>query len=151
MRGELPFEKIRSAVRGPEEKRMGEAAMKLEHDAETGENARKAARAAVHVHIDVSSEHNFWSGLSMNMSEGGVFVATHRLVPIGTVLTLDMDLPNHDEPISVLAEVRWTRAYTGQDDVPPGLGLQFVDLDDAALAIVRRFVSTTREPLFFDD
>jgi uncharacterized protein (TIGR02266 family) len=87
----------------------------------------------------------------MNMSEGGLFVATHNCVPVGTRLVLNMVLPFEDEPIVTLVEVRWTRAYSGQDDVPPGLGLQFVDADPPALAKIRKFVSTVREPLFYED
>jgi uncharacterized protein (TIGR02266 family) len=101
--------------------------------------------------VDLSSEHNFWSGLTMNMSDGGLFVATHNIVPVGTELVLNMVLPFEGEPIVLLSKVRWTRPYSAQDDVPPGLGLQFVEPDASALAKVKRFVATVREPLFFDD
>ena len=127
---------------------MGDAAFKLDSEAQ---HARSAPRASVYVDIDVYSDHVFWTGLSMNMSEGGVFVATHHEVPVGTLLALQMVLPSEDEPLETLAEVRWTRAYTGQEDVPPGLGLAFVDIDEASLEKIRRFVSTVREPLFFEE
>jgi len=128
---------------------MGEAARRL--DADPRADLRSAPRESVHVQVDVFSEHNFWSGLSMNMSEGGVFVATHHVVPHGTRVMLNLLLPFEDEPIVLVAEVRWTRGYSGQDDVPPGLGLQFIDLDEHSHARIRRFVNTTREPLYFDD
>lgn len=112
---------------------------------------RGEARASVYANVDVHSEHNFWSGLTMNMSEGGLFVATHNVVPVGAVLVLHLTLAQDKEPLIMLAEVRWTRAYSGQEDVPPGLGLQFVDADDASLAKIRQFVATIREPLFFED
>jgi uncharacterized protein (TIGR02266 family) len=128
---------------------MGEAARKLSANASA--HGRAATRAAVYVCVDLSSEHNFWSGLTMNMSDGGLFVATHNIVPVGTQLVLNMVLPFETEPIILLSEVRWTRPYSGQDDVPPGLGLRFVELDAGALAKIKRFVATVREPLFFDD
>jgi uncharacterized protein (TIGR02266 family) len=128
---------------------MGDAARKL--SAEAFAHARSGTRAAVYACVDLCSEHNFWSGLTMNMSDGGLFVATHNLVKVGTQLVLNMVLPFEPEPIVLLSQVRWTRPYSGQDDVPPGLGLQFVNPDAAALAKIKRFVATVREPLFFDD
>jgi Tfp pilus assembly protein PilZ len=116
---------------------MGEAALKVDQEFQT--DTREAPRAAVYASVDLFSEHNFWSGLTMNMSEGGLFVATHHSVPVG------------NDPIVTLVEVRWTRSYSGQEDVPPGLGLQFIDTDAAALAKIRQFVSTIREPLFYED
>jgi uncharacterized protein (TIGR02266 family) len=128
---------------------MGDAARKLAEKAAL--DTRVEPRAAVYVCVDLYSEHNFWSGLTMNMSDGGLFVATHNVVSVGTTLVLNMVLPFEREPIVLVAMVRWTRPYSGQDDVPPGLGLQFVDPDPVALAKIKNFVATVREPLFFDD
>jgi uncharacterized protein (TIGR02266 family) len=130
---------------------MGEAALSLQLDEESETETRIAPRSAVYASVDLFSEHNFWSGLTMNMSEGGLFVATHNAVAVGTTLVLHMRLPFEDEPVVTLAQVRWTRPYSGQDDVPPGLGLQFIDTDAASLAKIKKFVATVREPLFFDD
>ena len=128
---------------------MGEAALRLDEELEM--ETRAEPRAAVYASVDLFSEHNFWSGLTMNMSEGGLFVATHNVVAVGTTLVLHMLLPFESEPVIVLAQVRWTRPYSGQDDVPPGLGLQFVDVDASSLKKIKKFVATVREPLFFDD
>lgn len=113
-------------------------------------DARGTPRAGVYVTMDVCSEHNFWTGLTLNVSEGGVFVATHHFLPPGTVVVLTMLLPYERDPVVTLAEVRWTRDYSGQDDVPPGLGLRFRETASDDLAKIRRFMSTIREPLFFD-
>ena len=128
---------------------MGEAALRLDEELEM--DTRAEPRAAVYASVDLFSEHNFWSGLTMNMSEGGLFVATHNVVAVGTTLVLHMLLPFEPEPVVVLAQVRWTRAYSGQEDVPPGLGLQFIDADASSLGKIKKFVATIREPLFFDD
>lgn len=128
---------------------MGEAALK--QDQELRSNERSKPRAAVYASVNLASEHQFWSGLTMNMSEGGLFVATHHVVPVGATLELNMKLPWEREPIVTLVEVRWVREYSGQDDVPPGLGLKFINTDEKSLAKIRRFVATIREPLFFDE
>lgn len=112
---------------------------------------RESRREDIYAAVDLFSEHNFWSGLTMNMSDGGVFVATHTTVPTGTRLLLHLLLPFEKGALVVEAEVRWTRAYTGQRDVPPGLGLKFVDPDPVTLKKIKKFVATVREPLFYED
>jgi uncharacterized protein (TIGR02266 family) len=127
---------------------MGEAARSLHEDFQIDERA--ALRAVIHANVDLYSEHNFWTGLTMNMSEGGVFVATYHALPVGAMLLLQLRLPFEEHAMVMLVQVRWTRGYSAQDDVPPGLGLQFIDADACSLAKIRSFVATMREPLFFD-
>lgn len=113
--------------------------------------ARSNERTAVNVCVNVFSDHNFWSGLAMNMSEGGIFIATYDSIAIGTQLELHIILPFEEEPIITNAEVRWRREFSGPNDAPPGLGLKFSDLDALALGKVRRFVAAIREPLLFEE
>lgn len=127
---------------------MGEAAVRIDDEERLDE--RTVPRSVMHVAIDVYSEHNFWSGLTMNISEGGVFVATTKMMKPGTMLIVDMALPGEDEPLIALVEVRWSRAWNGDPDVPPGLGLKFVSLCEESLAKIRRFAERVRQPLFFD-
>lgn len=131
---------------------MGDAARYFRDEDQDEErlDGRIVPRTNVYVNIDIYSDHNFWTGMTTNLSEGGVFVATHEIVPTGTLLVVHMKLPGEAEPVLTLAEVRWTRAYTGDPDVPPGLGLAFVALDDPSMTKVRRFVDRVREPIFFE-
>ncbi|MFO0735315.1 MAG: PilZ domain-containing protein [Labilithrix sp.] len=127
------------------------AALKItpEEDFRVREDERKSPRAIAYLCIDLCSEHNFWTGLTMNISEGGVFVATHVMLPAGSLVGLHLELPSHKR-IMTLGEVRWSRTYSGDDDVPPGLGIKFVGLDLASLAAIRKFITTIREPLLFE-
>lgn len=128
------------------------AAIKLteELSVESRTQKRRSPRANAYLCIDLCSEHNFWTGLTMNLSEGGVFVATHVILAPGTLVGLHLEIPRHNGRIMTLGEVRWSREYTGNDDVPPGLGIQFMGLDLDALAAIRKFVTTIREPLLFE-
>jgi uncharacterized protein (TIGR02266 family) len=126
------------------------AALKItpDNDLRVREDERKSPRAIAYLCIDLCSEHNFWTGLTMNISEGGVFVATHVMLPPGSLVGLHLELPS--QRIMTLGEVRWSRSYTGDDDVPPGLGIKFVGLDLASLGSIRKFIATIREPLLFE-
>src|SRR5690242_18025634 len=47
---------------------------------------RTYERFPIEVSVDLVSEHNFFAGLSLNVSEGGLFVATHLVRPVGSRL-----------------------------------------------------------------
>lgn len=95
--------------------------------------ARRFPRHAVVLDITLSSESHFYVGLSENLSEGGIFVATHELREPGTLLEVLFSLPDSPDPIRVLGEVRWVREYSPDGDGEPGIGVRFVSLrkDDA--------------------
>src|SRR6476660_3108191 len=98
-----------------------------------------ASKAAVEIELDQASEHNFWSGLQMDMSDGGVFVATHMPLPVGTPVSVVMTLPFEDKPVVVKGHVTWTRPHQDDSDAPAGVGVVFVDVSDEVFAKVRRF------------
>ena len=47
--------------------------------AENQQNVRAAERFDLEVKVDLESDHNFYTGLTQNISSGGVFIATHHL------------------------------------------------------------------------
>jgi uncharacterized protein (TIGR02266 family) len=114
------------------------------------DNRRIAPRFAVELEMSISSEHNFYSGLVENISEGGVFVATHVLKPIGSVVEISITLPDSDVAVSGKGEVRWIRDYNELSDTPPGMGIRFVELASGSVEAIEQFLSQ-RDPLFFDE
>jgi uncharacterized protein (TIGR02266 family) len=111
---------------------------------------RNAARFAVTVQVTFESEHNFFTGLTQDLSRGGLFVATPHLCPIGARVRLRMTLPTSSQPIELMTEVRWLRTR----DVPggggkAGVGLMFLDMSPQAETAVKAFLEQ-RESIYFD-
>jgi len=113
------------------------------------QHGRLAPRLAVAVDVDLESENCFFAGMTENLSEGGLFVATYDTLPIGTLcdVTISLfDLP----PISARCEVRWLRhEATSSDDYAPGMGVSFVDLAEEDRLTIAEFLQM-REPFFID-
>ena len=87
----------------------------------------------------------------MNISEGGVFIATHRMAPVGSTIVLHMLLPFEQEAIVTLGDVRWLREQADEETgAVPGFGVEFVGLSADALARIRRFVAAVMEPLVIE-
>jgi uncharacterized protein (TIGR02266 family) len=109
---------------------------------------RGSKRVKMQASVDLSSDDNFFNGFSSNISDGGLFVATVNLVPLGTEVDLHFTLPS-GEKLDVHGVVRWHREVN--DAVPdafPGLGVQFTRLDGPAQKAIASFVAD-REPMFY--
>jgi type IV pilus assembly protein PilZ len=105
----------------------------------------------VKVEVGLQTESNFYTGLTQDLSGGGVFVATHQLRDVGDRIKVLLTLPGQRETFEILTEVRWVRDIhltRGTDD--PGMGLRFLQMSPQAAKAVADFL-TRRESLFFDE
>lgn len=114
-----------------------------------GLNDREHARHEVNLEVSLSSEHNFYNGFSENVSEGGIFIATHDPLPMGEVVQMSFKLPS-GHAVEVHGEVRWIRDANVMGDATPGMGLRFNDLADEDRVAIENFLQR-REPLFHDE
>lgn len=121
-----------------------------EGSARRSEERRAHPRAVLKTEVHLGSESNFYTGFTNDISEGGLFVATHHVLPRGERMELEFSLPDDPTPLKVLGEVRWTREYNPASDGAPGLGFQFVDLSADDRARIEAFVKQ-RETLFYED
>ncbi len=111
--------------------------------------ARAFRRLDTALHVTMGSESNFFMGLTENLSEGGLFVATHQIRPVGSKLSFAIFLPGSDEPICVDAIVQWIRTWSSAEDAPPGFGVRFDELSPEESERMRQFMEQ-RAPLFHD-
>src|SRR6185295_966535 len=107
--------------------------------------SRISRRDPIRVEVEVSSasEHNLWCGLTMEVERGGVFVATHHVLSIGTVVDAYVAIEGR-EAVKVSGVVRWRRPYMEGSDACPGIGIKFVELSDELRDELARFVTTVR-------
>lgn len=115
------------------------------------EGGRRREHSRFHVDLDVTvgSDHNFYAGFAENLSSGGVFIATHKLKPVGSKIELTINLPDGVQ-LRADGEVRWIRVFNELSDTPPGMGVKFTNLAGASVAVIQSFLEH-RDPLFFDD
>ncbi len=130
---------------------------------EAADNRRSSPRYAIQIGITLCGDNNFYMGLSENLSEGGVFIATQTVLEIGTVVRLQFSISTEDAgPITVVGVVRWLRGQnamaqdhnmftsTEESHLRPGIGIQFAEVSPADEAKIREFFSL-RRPDFYDD
>jgi uncharacterized protein (TIGR02266 family) len=113
------------------------------------ENNRQESRANLTVEVSATSESNFYTGISDDIEEGGLFVATQQNHQPGTLIDLTLSLPGHS-PLRLAGEVRWIREYSEfTADMAPGLGVGFFNLPTEARRAIAGFTNA-RQPLFYE-
>lgn len=100
--------------------------------------------------VSLDSGHNFYVGFVENLSVAGVFIATHLLRDVGNTLELCIHLPDSETVIQAMGEVRWVREYSEQSNIPPGMGVRFLQLTPDCQRQVDEFLAK-REPMVFDE
>jgi uncharacterized protein (TIGR02266 family) len=103
-------------------------------------------RVAIEVTASPESESHFFVDLTGNLSQGGLFVATWRRLPVGTGVDLAIALPHGS--LSLRGRVRWVRDMA--EGVVPGLGVAFEGLSPEQLVRIEEFCAQ-RAPLYVDD
>ncbi len=132
----------------PGEERLAAAAARAQAPRPRS-HTHRAPRAQLAVKVGMEHGNAFFTGFSGNISSGGLFVATHNLLDLGSQLELFFEMPDGHE-VAVVGEVRWVREYNPDaTDAPPGMGLRFLNLSHDDQILVDRYIAN-HETIFYD-
>ena len=96
-------------------------------------NKRRATRSPLIVEkIPCGDGKKTLFGYAKNVSRGGLFIATVKPRERGEEFTIELSLPTKPKhTFRCRCEVVWKRHFKRKDAHEPGMGLRFLDLDDA--------------------
>ena len=113
-------------------------------------DVRKHERRMLAVAVTFESDNNFYTGITNDIGEGGIFVSAETQPAVGTELTIVLSVEGDFRPLHVRAVVRWVRSsMTCGWGVRPGFGAQFCELAPETLEAITRFMNQ-RDTLFFE-
>lgn len=109
----------------------------------------------IDIELEVSFEvveggpHNFYTGITQDLSHGGIFLGTHQTLPIGHKMHLTFILAERE--IKAYAEVVWLReSNTTAAGIQPGMGLRFIDITEEDRKFIEDYAAQ-RETIYYDD
>lgn len=119
-------------------------------NAQANADRRGSHRVAIEAEVTYASDSNFYAGFAEDLSDGGLFIATYNLQPIGTRIEISFTLPN-GHIVNAVGQVRWVRdTRDDSDDAPPGMGVQFEALAPEDKRGIVAFLCR-RDPMFYAD
>jgi type IV pilus assembly protein PilZ len=111
-------------------------------EVQTTVERRLSPRAAVTVRIDYSTVDAMFSEFTRNINEGGLFIESETPLDLDEQVQLQFRLPGVDDPLKVNGRVAWiTKAGA---DGPPGMGIEFENLDANARLRIDQIVQELR-------
>lgn len=96
--------------------------------------------SAVRVEILFATPVQFYEGLELSLSRGGLFVKTDTLLPIDTLLDAKCVVEDEDVSFSVQAKVIWLNPRETQGR-PAGMGLKFPRLSTIQRQLLTDFMN----------
>ena len=107
---------------------------------------RQEERAPIELRVEYQRLNRFFYDYTKNISKGGTFIHTKKPLDVGTQFLFKLLVPNNDEPMVLLGEVRWIlhEGETRHDDDgemnTPGMGIRFIYKDPDQKELVEREV-----------
>lgn len=100
---------------------------------------RAAPRVGLKAPIRYGALRSLLQADSFNIGGGGVFIRTRDPLALGEEVLLTFALPGIDRSFSLRGKVVWSAPSTTEHGVPPGMGIQFLDLDPEGRRTVEGF------------
>lgn len=97
---------------------------------------RQFARIKINLQIQfksIESMEGRVEGLTSDLSQGGIFLRTSDVKPVGTRMEMEVPIPG-GKPVTVFGTVRSIRYQEGR---PVGMGIEFDELHDPALGVIQ--------------
>jgi c-di-GMP-binding flagellar brake protein YcgR len=69
---------------------------------------------------------------TLDISLGGLYIVADQVIAAGSILRLDIEIPNHPSMISAFAEVAWSNES--------GLGLHFLAMKDTDVDVMKDYL-----------
>lgn len=106
-------------------------------------------RVPVAVPATVATAGGSVSGQAVNLSCGGIYLALPQPLSPGSQVRVGLTLPRFNNPISLPGQVRWASgrvagagrpATSGDDRLPPGVGVAFTDMPRLVQTTLNLFI-----------
>ncbi|HYR56426.1 MAG TPA: TIGR02266 family protein [Myxococcaceae bacterium] len=114
---------------------------------EKPEKARRANRLQHELLVAYRSVDGFITDWAVNISRGGMFINTRNPLAVGTTVRLIISLPDTAFPFDLNGRVTRIAEFNNPSNQVPGMGIEFVNVDDEKRARIERFVERLRKEL----
>ncbi len=106
---------------------------------------RTTRRVPCHLSVQVRNAQQSWQFKSLDISHGGLFLATGELLPVGTELDLSFQLPDTQRELKAAGRVAWG---SQPHERSPGVGVKFTRIDPLDLKLIVDYVNRVAKVVY---
>jgi uncharacterized protein (TIGR02266 family) len=106
---------------------------------------RQGARAPIEIRVEYRTVGSFLSDWVVNISKGGMFINTENPLKVGAHVRLVFSLPGMPFMFDVNAEVKWSQTEPSERQEFPGMGVEFVEIDERVQKRIETYVKQHAE------
>jgi uncharacterized protein (TIGR02266 family) len=107
---------------------------------------RRAKIVSLNVRYKSATVDEFIDNHSHDVSKGGLFIKTSSPFPPGTLLKFEIRIAGDKAVIAGVGRVVWKRETSqAGPEVPAGMGVKFIKIDDASRAVIDKLVDSRGE------
>jgi uncharacterized protein (TIGR02266 family) len=111
------------------------------------DNKRRATRLHHEIPVAYRSVGSFLTDWSTNISRGGLFINTRKTLPVGTAVRILVQLPGASFPFQLEGRVTRITEFDNRANMVPGMGIEFIDVDEGRRREIEEFVARLRHDL----
>ncbi len=101
---------------------------------------RRGDRARIQIWAEEKQGDSRYFHLLSNLSSGGFFIEKQLPFPVGSMVDLEIELPDMPEKVQIKGLV--VNNYQDPDSKNLGAGVKFIDLNSAAKKRIKQFLKT---------
>ncbi|MFQ5588023.1 MAG: PilZ domain-containing protein [Nitrospiria bacterium] len=113
----------------------------MTEEARSGLDRRKHVRAPFLV-LEIQGKHSnkIFLAQTENVSQGGLFFSPSEPLNIGDCFPIEFVLPDNKTTVRCMSEVVWKKRYDKSGYASEGVGIRFVDLEDAQKKVLGKWI-----------
>lgn len=108
---------------------------------------RKSERLQHELLVAYRTVDGFITDWAVNISRGGIFINTRTPQSVGSIVRLIISLPDAAFPFDLTGRVIRVHPPDPTSDQVPGMGIEFMDMDEEKRSRLARFVDRLRAEL----
>ncbi len=118
---------------------------------QAGQAKRSTRRVPCNLSVSFRDGATIYQSTTLNISNGGILIATDHPLAMGTHIDLTLELPDRLEPITAVGKVAWTssaRAVAGSDSGSHGVGVKFSKIAPQDLKEIVDYVNSVSRAVY---
>ncbi len=116
-------------------------------DKKTGSAKRQTDRLQHELLVAYRTVDGFITDWAVNISRGGMFINTRNPLALGSTVRLIISLPDAAFPFDLTGKVIRVSEFDNVQNQVPGMGIEFVDVDEEKQVRIEQFVERLRKEL----